>query len=111
MRRTHLSTLLIIINVGLLLLTVAGVALAALRLVQQFADRQALARIQQAGSIAQNEIAKSGDAVLVSAQLLAERPTLRELLNTGDPPVLTDYLRQFQRTSRLDGVAIVSDTQ
>ncbi|HWQ12967.1 MAG TPA: ATP-binding protein [Roseiflexaceae bacterium] len=109
MRRLHLSTILIGINAGLVLLAVAGVALAASSLLQRLADEQGLARVAQAGASAHQEIVRAGEDVAVAAQLLAERPTLRRLLQQGDTAQLEAFLGQFQRTSQLGACAVLRD--
>lgn len=109
MNRLRLSTVLVIINVGVLLLAVAGVALAAGRLLEQLADTQALARVAQAGTTARQEIARAGAGALTNAQLLAERPTLLRLLNAGDNAELGRFLAQFGRTSGQGGCALLRD--
>jgi signal transduction histidine kinase len=109
MHRLRLSSLLILINVGLLLLAVAGVAVAAARLLQQLADQQALARVTQASLTARAEIDRAGAGALTAARLLAERPTLLRLLQQGDTTALAPFLAQFQRTSELDGSAVLRD--
>ncbi|HEX6289099.1 MAG TPA: ATP-binding protein [Herpetosiphonaceae bacterium] len=108
-RRLRLSTLLIGLNVGLLLLAVTGVAFVAVRLLQQLADEQALARVSQAGLIARQEIVLTGDDALTSARLLAERPTLHRMLRNDDAPALATFLAQFQQTSQLSGSAVLRD--
>jgi signal transduction histidine kinase len=107
MRRLRLSTLLIGVNVGLLLLAVAGVAIFAVRLLEQLADDQALARVTQAGSSAQKSIAQAGAEVASDAQLLRERPTLRRLIESNDRGSLAAFLAQFQQTSQLDATAVL----
>ena len=109
MRRLSLSTILIAINVGVLLLAIAGVAIAAVQLLQGLADDQALARVAQATVIARQEIDNEHNEVLRSAQLLAERPTLRRLLDEQNTSALTTFLEQFQQTSQLDGTAVWRD--
>src|SRR5262245_1173963 len=109
MHRLRLSSLLILINVGLLLLAVAGVAVAAARLLQQLADEQALARVTQAGLTARAEIDRAGADAQTAARLLAERPTLLRLLQQNDTAALAPFLAQFQRTSELGGLAVLRD--
>jgi signal transduction histidine kinase len=109
MHRLRLSSLLILLNVGLLLMAVAGVAIAAGRLLQQLADEQALARVSQASLTARAEIARAGDGALTAARLLAERPTLLRLLQNDDTASLAPFLAQFQRTSELSGLAVLRD--
>jgi len=109
MHRLRLSTLLIVVNAGLLLLAVAGVAFAAAGLLQQFADEQALARVAQTSVTARQAIGRAGDDALISARLLSERPTLLRLLQANDAPSLAAFLAQFQRTSQLGGCAVLRD--
>lgn len=108
MRRLRLSTLLIAVNVGLLLLAVGGLAFVAARLLRQLADEQALARVRQAGELAAREVGDTSEIALSSALLLAERPTLRSLVSRGDERALDEYLATFARPSRLAGAAVVS---
>lgn len=109
MRRFRLSTLLIALNVGLLLLAVGGVAIVAVRLLERFADEQALARVSQAAAIAEQQLGDTTAATRTSAQLLAERPTLRRLIEQRDIDGMAAFLDQFQRTSQLDATAVVRD--
>ena len=109
MRRLRLSTLLITINVGLLLLAVTGLAVVAVRLLRQLADDQALARVEQAGGSARNAVGLFGHEILSDARLLAERPTLLRLLQANDTESLGAFLTQFQQTSELDGGAVILD--
>src|SRR5262245_39193423 len=107
MTRLRLSTLLVVTNVGLLLLAVAGVAVVALHLLRQLADEQALARVAQAGMTADRAIDRTGDSALTAARLLGERPTLLRLLQANDIAALTSFLDQFQHTSKLDASAVL----
>src|SRR5262245_44211961 len=107
MARLRLSTLLVVINVGLLLLAVAGVAVAAVSLLGRLADEQALARVTQAGVTAQQAVGRAGESALTSARLLSERPTLSRLLSISDTTSLAPFLEQFGRTSQLDGCAVL----
>lgn len=109
MFRLRFSTLLIAINVGLLLLAVAGVASAAVQLLQRLSDEQALARVTQVGLVAQREVANTGSALHSTAQLLAERPTLRRLLDAQDTAGLAAFLAQFRQTSQLDSCVVLRD--
>src|SRR5688500_378773 len=111
MGRLRLSTLLVVINVGLLLLAVAGVAIVAVRLLERLADEQALARVAQAGATAQQAVEHAGESALASARLLAERPTLLRLLRANDVASLTPFLEQFGRTSQIDGCAVLMNGQ
>jgi signal transduction histidine kinase len=108
MRRTSLSTLLIGLNAGLVLLAVIGVAAAALGLIERFADEQGIARVNLAGEAAQEAVGRSARDVRTSAHLLAERPTVKRLVEGGDAAGLAAFLERFRRTSALTGVAVLS---
>src|SRR4030095_15932832 len=108
MRRLSFGTLLIGLNAGLVLLAVIAVAFSAVGLIERFADEQGLARVNLAGASAQEAVARSARDVRTSAQLLAERPTVKRLLAAGDAAGLTAFLDRFRQTSALSGVAILS---
>lgn len=109
MRRLRLGTLLLILNVALLLLTVAGVATVAVTLLRQLADQQALARVQQAERTALYEIGRAGDDTLAAAQALAIRPELDPLIQAGDTAALTADLERYRRASHLDACVVLLD--
>ena len=106
MRSFRLSTLLAILNIGLLLLAVAGVAGVAVTLLRDFADTQARAQVTQALLTAQQAIRQEGLALQTSARLLAARPPLRDLAQTADQAALAELLDDFQRTSQVAGCAV-----
>jgi signal transduction histidine kinase/HAMP domain-containing protein len=108
MRRTRLGTLLIGLNAGLVLLAVIAVAAAALGLIERFADEQGIARVNLAGAAAQEAVERSARDVRTSAHLLAERPTVKRLVEGGDATGLAAFLDRFRQTSSLSGVAIFS---
>jgi signal transduction histidine kinase len=97
---------LVALNAGVLLLAVMLVAVVAVRLLGRLADDQALARVAQAGAIARREVDNEHQAVETAAELLAERPTLRALLQRSDRAALTQFVAQFAQTSALDGAAV-----
>ena len=108
MRRTSLGTLLIGLNAGLVLLAVIGVVVAATGLIERFADEQGIARVNLAGAAAEEAVGRSARDVRTSAHLLAERPTVKRLVEGGDAAGLAAFLDRFRRTSALSAVAIVS---
>ncbi|HEY0513740.1 MAG TPA: ATP-binding protein [Thermoanaerobaculia bacterium] len=108
MRRTSLGTLLIGLNAGLVLLAVIAVAVSALGLIERFADEQGLARVNLAGAAAQEAVERSARDVRTSAHLLAERPTVKRLVEGGDAAGLAAFLDRFRQTSSLSGVAVFS---
>lgn len=106
MRRLSLSTLLIGLNAGLVLIAVVAVAVAAVGLIERFAEEQALARVNLAGASAQEAVERSARDVATSAHLLAERPTVKRLMGEADVAGLTAFLDRFRGTSHLSGVVI-----
>lgn len=108
MRLLSLTTLLIGLNAGLVLLAVVGVAVSAVGLLDRFADEQALARVNLAGAGAEEAVGRSARDVRTSAHLLAERPTVKRLLEEGVTAALTAFLDRFRQTSELSGVAVFS---
>jgi signal transduction histidine kinase len=107
MRRLRLSTLLITVNVGLVLLAVIGMAIVAVRLLRQLADDQALARVSQAGVSARSALHRSGQEVFTSAQLLSQHPTLLHGLQSNATESLTDFLNQFQTAHQLSACVVI----
>jgi signal transduction histidine kinase/HAMP domain-containing protein len=108
MRRLSLSSLLIALNAGLVLLAVVGMAAGAVRVLRQLADRQALARTDLAAQSAVLAIERAGDRVLASARLLADRPAVGQILSAGDRAGLDAWLERFRRTSDLTGCALLA---
>ncbi len=106
MRRVRLGTLLIGLNTALVLLAVAGLSVAAVRLLGRLADEQALARVDLAGRSALLAVERSAGDVATSAHLLGERPTVGRLLEAKDIAGLTAFLDRFRATSRLSGCAV-----
>ncbi|HEU4325375.1 MAG TPA: ATP-binding protein [Roseiflexaceae bacterium] len=106
-----MSTLLVVINASLILLAVSGISLAAVGLLRQLADEQALARVRQAGQSARQELRASQDSLLTTTRLLAERPTLLRLLRADDQVELTAFLSRFQQTGGLGACAVIRDGQ
>jgi signal transduction histidine kinase len=107
MRRLTLGTLLTLVNVGLVVAAVLGVAAAASGLLRRLAEDQALTRVGSAGSTAARMIDRSGGDLAVSAHLLAERPTLARLTQERDAAALQEFIGRFRRTDRLSGCAVV----
>lgn len=109
MRRTSLRTLLIGLNASLVLLAVIAVAVSAVGLIERFADEQGLARVQLAGAGAMEAVERSARDVRTSAQLLAERPTVRRFLEDRNAASLASFLDQFRQTSGLSGITVLQD--
>lgn len=105
--RVGLSALLIAVNVGLVAAVLMVVVGQAGRLLRQLGDAQALGRVSLAGASALRAITDTEHEVLTTTRLLAERPTLVELVRTGDRAALLRFLQQFQETSQLTACAIL----
>jgi signal transduction histidine kinase/HAMP domain-containing protein len=106
MRRLSLSSLLMALNAGLVLVAVVGMAVGAVRVLRQLADGQALARADLAAQSAVLAIERAGDRALASARLLADRPAVGRILSAGDRAGLAAWLERFRRTSDLTGCAL-----
>jgi PAS domain S-box-containing protein len=106
MRPLRLSSLLALLNAALLLLAVAGTAYASVRILQRYADQQALARVDSIARVAREGLASIADEVGVQANLLAGRPTLARLLEVVEPLEIEGFLDRFRRAGRLDGCAV-----
>jgi signal transduction histidine kinase len=106
MRRLGLSSLLIALNAGLVLVAVAWLAAGAVRVLRQLGDRQALARADLAALSAVAAIERAGDRALASARLLADDPAVGRILSAGDRTAVDAWLERFRRTSDLTGCAL-----
>ena len=104
--------MLIVVNAGLALVAVVGVAVGAVQVLRQLADAQALARVDLGAQSAVAAIDRAGDRVLASARLEADRPALGKLLSaTGDRAALAAWLERFRRTSELSSCALFAGGQ
>lgn len=101
-----LRTLLLGLNAGLVLLAVLALAAASVGVLGRLAEEQALARVSLAGAAAREAVQRSGSEVETAARLLAERPTLRRLLQEKDAAALTAFLERFCRTGHLTSCAV-----
>lgn len=108
MRRLSLSTLLIAVGAGIVLVSVLSVAWAAVRMLERLADQQALDRARGAAAAAARSIEQEATEISTAAHLLSERPTLHRLALAGDARSLSAFLDQFARTGRFDACAVVS---
>jgi signal transduction histidine kinase len=92
---------------GLLLLAIVALAVGGVGLLREQAREQALARVQLAGVSARDELRRNSEEALTTARLLAGRPTLLRLVESGNPEQLDFFLRRFCETSRFDACAVV----
>jgi signal transduction histidine kinase len=107
MKRNSLGWWLAAINVLIVLVVAAGVSWVAIGLLQRLADGQQRVRVQLAGADARAELARLGEDALNNARILAERPTLRRLLEQRDLATLPPVLQRFCLPARLDACAIL----
>jgi signal transduction histidine kinase len=107
MKRNSLGWWLAGINVLIVLVVAAGVSWVAIGLLQRLADGQQRVRVQLAAADARTELARVGEDTLSSARILAERPTLRRLLQQRDLSSLPPVLQRFCQPATLDACAIL----
>jgi len=109
MRSPSLSTWLTAFTVGIVVVTTAVVGVAGFAVLRRLAEDEAIARVRLGSTSALGAMERDGSRLLISARLLAERPTLRRILSSGDVGGSQEYLSVFQRTSLLSGCAVVVD--
>jgi signal transduction histidine kinase len=107
MKRNSLGWWLAAINVLIVLIVAAGVSWVAIGLLQRLADGQQRVRVQLAGADARAEMARISEDTLSGARILAERPTLRRLLQERDLTNLLPVLQRFCAPAGLDACAIL----
>jgi len=107
MKRNSLGWWLAGINVLIVLVVAAGVSWVAIGLLQRLADGQQRVRVQLAAADARAELARVGEDTLSNARILAERPTLRRLLQERDLPGLPPVLQRFCQPAGLDACAVL----
>jgi signal transduction histidine kinase len=105
-----LERLLLFTTAGLVLFSIAAIALASLGLLREQASAQALARVRAAAHQARYEIRRVGEDTVTSARLLASRPTLARLVVEGNALQLQLVLRRFCETAGLDSCVLYHGT-
>ncbi|HEY43227.1 MAG TPA: PAS domain S-box protein [Anaerolineae bacterium] len=90
----------------LVLLTAAFASLPALWLISRQLDRQAWAQLEQGRPTTQALYTARETELISLATLMAQRPTLHELLLKKDLDALQDYLRTLQTGARSDLVVV-----
>jgi signal transduction histidine kinase len=99
------------IQVLIVLVVAAGVSWAAIDLLEGLADSQQRVHVQLAGADAQAALTRTGEDTLSYARVLAERPTLRRLLQDRDLANLPPYLARFCGTAGVDACAVLQNGQ
>lgn len=105
MPKPSLRTVLLGGNVGLVVIAVIGVAVAATGLLREFADREATARVTLAGASALGIVEHVHDTLRGSARLLGERPNLGALVAERDANALRLMLERFRAADHVSGCA------
>ena len=102
----RLSTQLIAAFIAVVLLSAAAVGIPAIWLLQNQIDRQAWAQVEQ-GQRAAIALYDAQERETISlATLTAQRPTLHEMLLSGDEPALTAYLHTLQSGAGLTSITV-----
>lgn len=106
LRRLSLEKLLVGLNASLVVFAVSLIALISANRLRSLAEEQAQARVGLAAASALQAVNRSEDEILTTARLLAERPTLKRILEAGDSRAAASFLEQFISTSHLSGGAV-----
>lgn len=93
----------------LVVITVAAVSAAGVRLLRGLADTEAKARVELAAATAREALRQSGDDLLTATLILAERPTLLRLLEREELSGLEPYLARYCDGAALDACAVGND--
>lgn len=93
-------------TVGLLAIVVAALVVAAYLETARLARAEATARADRVASRVAETVAARLRELEGTARLLAERPTLKRLLEERDAPALALFLERFRATGELDRVAL-----
>mgnify|MGYP000889270874 FL=1 len=104
--RTSLTTRLVIVVVVLILLTTLSAGVPAFLLARSQLEAQARQRVEATARGTQSLYDAAERRVVDLAALLAERPTLRRLIEDDDVAAIEPYLRAFQEQSELDVIIL-----
>jgi len=103
---TTLTTRLVIVVVVLILLTTLSAGVPAFLLARSQLETQARQRVAATARGTQSLYDAAERRVVDLAALLAERPTLRRLIEDDDLSAIETYLRAFQEQSELDAILL-----
>lgn len=87
---------------------VSAVSIGGIRLLRDLADAEALARVELGVSAAHETLRQYGDNLATAVAVLAERPTLRRLVENGFGQELDSYLERYCGGAALDACAILT---
>lgn len=108
---TRLATRLVLVVVVLILLTTLSAGVPAFLLTRSQLEQQAWQRVDATARATQTLYDAAQRRVVDVTELLAERPTLRRLVQDGDAAAIEPYLRAFQEQSDLDFIALCNRQQ
>lgn len=106
---TGLAARLIVVLVVLIMLTTLSAGVPAYLLARSQLERQAWERVDATLRATQSLYEAALERVVGLSSLLAERPTLRQLLRDGDGEALESYARAFAEQSDLDVIQVCDD--
>lgn len=105
--RSGITARLVALVLVLVLLAVGAVAVSAEALLRRMAEEQALARVALAADAARDAIARMGRDATSESRLLAQRPTLLRLMDSGETAALAEYLETYQEGGGSAGCALL----
>ncbi len=105
-----LERLILFTIAGMVLFSIAAIALTSLGLLRGQASGQALSSVRAAAHAARYEIRRVGEETLTAARLLASRATLARLVEQENSLQLQLVMRRFCDTAGLDACALFRDT-
>lgn len=108
---TSLATRLVIVVVVLILLTTLSAGVPAFLVARSQLEAQARQRVEATARGTQSLYTAAERRVIDLTALLAERPTLRQLIRDGDTSTLEPYLRAFQEQSDLDLILLCDEAR
>jgi signal transduction histidine kinase len=92
---------------GLLLAAIAVLAFNAVGLLRKQAEQEALARVQLAGIGAREAVRRLGEDTVISARVLAARPSLSRLIREGSAEQLELFLRRSCEVAGMGACAVL----
>jgi PAS domain S-box-containing protein len=107
---TRLAARLILVLVVLIILTTLSAGVPAYLLARSQLERQAWQRVDATRRATQSLYEAAMERVVGLSALLAERPTLRQLLQDGDAAALESYVSAFGEQSDLDLIQVCDDS-
>jgi signal transduction histidine kinase len=111
LRPVSLATWLGAGSVVIVLAAVTLVAISSVRLLREFAEREALAQAQVAATSAREYLNGLHDNVRRTARILAGLPTLTRLLGAGNHAGLRQFLESYCGGSGMDACAVLQEQQ